>query len=1042
MTGRAAPRLFSVPPGAPFLSTLADSLLAGELVPGFSHDGDPLALADVTIYVPTRRAARALRSTFVNRLDRGSAILPVIRPLGDFDEAADLFDIDGPAALDLASPIPALDRLLALAPLVRAWKRRLPAHVAALFEEDVVVPASTADAIWLARDLAALMDEVETEDADWTALASLVKGDLAAWWQVTLDFLAIVTEAWPAVLAERDCSNPAAHRSAMIAAEAIRLQRNPPPGPVVAAGSTGSIPATARLLSVVARLPLGAVVLPGLDVGLDEPSWQAIGESRSPASAFGHPQFGLKKLLSVIGALRGDVAEIGRRSHALAARAAIVCEALRPAETTDAWVAAGVRIDAALEAGALADVALIEAANEREEALAVAIALRAALEEQPAAHVALVTGDRELARRVAAELLRFGIRADDSGGTPLSRTPSGSFLTALLAAAFSTGDPLPILALMKHPLFRLGRGRAETRHLVELVELVFLRGGSGRPDAATLAADFERRWAEIAAAPRKPFWLPRLTAADMAAARSLLRDLDAALAPLLARRQKGEVDIAALARDTVAVLEALARDAAGSIEALYGGDAGENLADFLRGLLASEASLAFAAMEWPDVMAALMSGETVKPSVVSDSRVSIWGALEARLQSVDMLVIGGLNEGTWPASAQADRFMSRIMKTGMELEPPERRIGLAAHDFMMACGSPQLILSRALRQGDAPSVASRWLQRILAVVGEPAAAGLHDRGKRFLEWARDIDTGPDIDFVPRPEPKPPLASRPKRFSVTEVETLRRDPYAVYARRILRLAPLDPLVSDPGAAERGTLFHDILHRFTESGVDARDRQALEALIAIGRACFGQAALPPDVEAVWWPRFAAMAPHIIAFERARVDHLRSRHAEVAASPLPIGATDAVISGRADRIDILHDGHADILDYKTGSSPSRRQAHTLVAPQLALEGAVLKRGGFATLGAADPADLVYVRLRPNGEVLVDSILEFKRKRRPAGELSDDAWRRLEQLVAHYSDPEAGYLSRALPFREGDTDGDYDHLARVLEWSAGAEDDAEGEP
>ncbi|RUV55015.1 double-strand break repair protein AddB, partial [Mesorhizobium sp. M5C.F.Ca.IN.020.29.1.1] len=285
-------RVFSIPPGAPFLPTLAKALLSGRLVPGFRFDGDPLALADATIYVPTRRAARALRGVFVDRLGSRSAILPVIRPLGEFDEDEAAFEADASAAIDLAPPIAAIERLLLLAPLVRAWKRRLPAHVAALFDEEIVVPASAADAIWLARDLARLMDEIETEDTDWTKLADLVTGNLAGWWQVTLDFLSIVTENWPNLLEERNRSNPAAHRNALIRLEAARLKRNPPAGPVIAAGSTGSIPATAELLAVIAGLPSGAVVLPGLDLMLDEPSFAAIAAPGVRPALLGHPQYG------------------------------------------------------------------------------------------------------------------------------------------------------------------------------------------------------------------------------------------------------------------------------------------------------------------------------------------------------------------------------------------------------------------------------------------------------------------------------------------------------------------------------------------------------------------------------------------------------------------------------------------------------------------------------------------------------------------------------------------------------------------------------
>ncbi|MCV3239236.1 double-strand break repair protein AddB [Mesorhizobium sp. ZC-5] len=1035
MTGREPPKVFSIPAGAPFLPTLAEALISGALVPGFRLDRDPLKLATATIFVPTRRAARELRSVFVDLYGGRSAILPTIRALGEFDEDEVLFEPSGGAALDIAPPIASIDRLLLLAPLVRAWKRRLPAHVAALFEEEVVVPASVSDSIWLARDLAALMDEIETEGSDWSKLGELVSGDLASWWQVTLDFLEIVTAAWPVLLKERDRSNPALHRSALILAEAARLRRMPPAGPVIAAGSTGSVPATAELLSVIAQLPNGAVVLPGLDRHLDNGTWSVIAEAAPEPSVLGHPQFGLAKLLRKFGLRQIDVLEIGAASKPLARRSRLVSEALRPAETTDAWIASRAGFPEADIGDALSNVTLVEAANERDEALAIAIALRRAIAPGDKS-AALVATDRNLARRVSAELLRFGIRADDSGGLPLARTAPATLLRLLLEVVFRPGDPVAILALLKHPLLGLGMDRTQVRRAAETIELITLRGGTGRPDVAELSETFERRLATVGVDRYAPFWLARMNTKRLEEARQLLARLREGLEPLSAFCGGGSVSLPEIVRATVVALENIGRGVAGDLVDLYAGDAGEKLAEFLRSVLASSASLDFTAREWPDILAALIATEVVKPAAGGDGRVFIWGALEARLQTVDTLVLGGLNEGSWPRRAEADRFMSRIMKAGIDLEPPERRIGLAAHDFWMAMGTETVVLTRAARSGDAPAVPSRWLQRLLTFVGKDHAGKLRARGDELLGWTRTLDRGAEAPFVKRPRPKPRLDARPKRFSVTEIETLRRDPYAVYARRILGVAPIEPLLRDPGAAERGTLFHEIMHRFTEKQADPASAEAASILLEIGRSCFAEAALPADVQAVWWPRFVALAGNIVQWERDRADGITVRHAEERAEPLAVGETGATLSGRADRIDLRPAGMADILDYKTGSSPSRGQAHTLLAPQLALEGALLKRGAFKAFGPRQPSQLAFVRFKANGEVEEQSILEHDRKSKSGPELADDAWRRLEQLLQHYNDLETGYLSRALPFREGDMDGDYDHLARVLEWSAGADD------
>lgn len=1042
MTARAAPRALTIPPGVPFLPALARGLMTGAVVPGFRHDGDPMALAEVTIFVPTRRAARELRSVFVEEMGGSAAILPAIRPLGEFEEDGPGFEREDAAVLDLTPPMEALDRVLLLAPLVRAWKGRIPATVAAQYEEGVVVPASTADAIWLARDLAALMDEIETGNAEWARLAGLVPEELAGWWQVTLEFLRIVTHEWPNVLAERARSSPAAHRNGLIAAEAARLACDPPTGPVIAAGSTGSIPATAELLASIARLPAGALVLPGLDRTLDARAWQAVGDPASP-SACGHPQYGLKKLLSAIGIAREEVGELAAPPPALAARNRLVGEALRPAETTDGWVDAAGTIDGAVAQGALEGVRLVEAANEREEALAIAVALRRAIATD-GAFAALVTPDRALARRVSSELARFGIHADDSGGSPLSASAAGKLLRLVVDAVFGRGDPVPVVGLLKHPLLRLGMPRAEARNAAETIDLVTLRGGTGRPDAAHLAALFATRRAEAEEAPRKPFWYARVDEAALGEARRALAALEAAIAPLAALRDGGAIDIGAATRASVAVLEAVARDEDGGLGELYAGEAGEALAGFLRGLAGADGTLECAATEWPDVLGALMAGETVKPPPGADRRVAIWGTLEARLQSVDTLVLGGLNEGTWPHLPSADRFMSRLMKSELELEPPERRVGQAAHDFAMAMGAPEVVLTRAVRAGNAPAVASRWLQRLTTCIGEAGAQQVRRRGRQLVAWARALDEGPPAEFAPRPSPTPPREARPSRFSVTEIETLRRDPYAIYARKILRLDPLDPLIRDPGHAERGTLFHEILNRFVRSGADPMAEDALHRLLATGREVFDAERLPVDVEAVWWPRFARTAAGFIDWERSRGARVAERHAEARAAGTTVGAGDARLSGYADRIDIRTDGGADILDYKTGASPSKRQAHTLLAPQLALEAALLARGAFDKAGAREAAELAYVRLKADGTVKEESILKLGSSIRTAVDMGEEAWARLERLLAHYENPEAGYLSRALPMREGDMEGDYDHLARVLEWSAGgdnAEGDGEGE-
>ncbi len=1037
-----APRVYSIPFGVPFLPRLAEALCRGELIPDFRVGEDPLALADVTIYVPTRRAARELRTVFIEQLQTSSAILPDIRPLGDIDEDGTLFS--GGSPLEILPAIDPLDRLLNLAPLVRAWKARLPAHVADMFDKPVTVPVTNADAIWLARDVAALMDEVELEGAEWAKLPELAENDLAAWWRVTLDFLKIVTENWPAFLAECKRMNPAAYRNAVTDAEAKRLRMSGSKGPVIAAGSTGSIPATARLLSEIARLQNGAVVLPGLDKKLDDQSWRLLGADDPDPSTLGHPQFGLCKLTRQISVSRNAVVDLGWLPSAdaekLDARAHIISEAMRPAETTDIWASNGSRVTAALEAGALRDVILVEAGNEREEALAIAVALRKALHEGSKT-TALVTGDRALARRVSAELERFGLIADDSAGRPLSNTQPGNLLRILADCVFRPGDPVSCLALIKHPLIRLGFGGRVPREAAEILELVALRSGPVRPDIADFSRVVERQLEALTGKSHAPGWFDRLDEGQVELIRIAAGRFEQTVVPMASVRGTSETSIGELARATAQSLEALCMDDAGDLASLYGSDEGQAIASLLQDLMSASAPMLVKPEEWPEILEAVMAGRVVKPAAGADSRIAIWGTLEARLQTVDTIILGGLNEGSWPATPQADRFMSRQMKTMLGLEPPERRIGLAAHDFVMAMGMPKVVLSRSLRAGEAPSVPSRWLQRLLTVVGETGSKALSSHGNELLEMARALDEAPDKPLVPRPSPTPPVDFRPKRFSFTEVETLRRDPYATYARRILRLEALEPHIADPDARERGTIFHEILHRIISSNMDVTAHDARVRLDAIARTVFQEAQLPDDIIALWWPRYLATADNMLDFERKTQNHAGRQFSESRANPIEVEGTGVYLSGRADRIAILTNGTAEIIDFKTGSTPSKKQAHTLVAPQLPLEGAAMMRGAFDAIGPMSPDDLLYIRLNSDGSMKSDSILKIQGNSATAVELSDKAWRKLDELLQAYNQEDQGYLSRALPFRETDTDGDYDHLARVLEWSAGAGEGGEGE-
>jgi ATP-dependent helicase/nuclease subunit B len=374
------------------------------------------------------------------------------------------------------------------------------------------------------------------------------------------------------------------------------------------------------------------------------------------------------------------------------------------------------------------------------------------------------------------------------------------------------------------------------------------------------------------------------------------------------------------------------------------------------------------------------------------------------------------------------------MKAGLGLEPPERRIGLAAHDFQMAMGQKRVILSRSERAEGAPSIASRWWQRLTTFAGEEAVEAMLAEGNRYLDYARAVEAGIDAKPAPRPRPAPPLAARPKALSVTEVETLIRDPYAIYAKKVLRLRPVEELVRDPGAAERGSLFHAIFEHVVTEGVDPLAADALDRTLDIARRLFDAENLPPDIRAIWWPRLEAAAAGIIDWEAARASGVKQRFAEIDADPLEVATTGVRLTGRADRMDLLPGGAVDIIDFKTGGQPSAKMVRALLAPQLPLEGALLARGAFPDIGTADPASMLYVKIEARGEVKPTDVL--KEEVDPA-ELSDAAWDKLAGMLAWYGTETNGYLAQRMPQKLRGRLGDYDHLARAHEWRSGGDGD-----
>ncbi len=977
-----APSLFTIPAGIPFARALGRGIVE-------SVGKDPLALVDVLIFVPTRRAARNLREEFALQLG-GAALGPRIRALGDVGEDDIAFD-PSTDDLDLAPAIAPLRRRLLLATLVERWAR---ARGAALPFTQAVAHAG---------ELARFLDEATTQGADLSTLKDLAPSALAAHWQEVARFLDIVAVQWPNQLGAEGAMEPAERRDAILRALGRRLAESPPKTQVIAAGSTGSIPATAELLKIIAHLPQGMVVLPGLDTNLEAKSWEELDAS--------HAQFGLRQLLKVFGAEREDVKLWPHAPSGQAPSVHFLSEALRPPPTTDRWREL-VEGPKAGFATALDGMALVEAATAREEALVIAIAMREALETKGRT-AALVTPDRGLARRVTAELARWEIGIDDSAGTLLSRTPSGTFLTLLARAAAERFAPIPFLALLKHPFAAAGEARMAFLGRVRDLERRVLHGLRPAPGLAGIGEALAR-----AGAPE--------------GLQNWFAGVARLLAPLAERIATCNAALSHLAQAHAETGEALATsDTAGGPAMLWKGEAGAAAATLIAELIEHGADIGLSdATHYADLFRDLAEARTVRPVYGRHPRLAILGPQEARLLHFDLVILGGLNEGTWPGDAAIDPWLSRPMRNQLGLEAPERRIGLAAHDFAMLASGPEVLLSRALRHEGAPTNASRWLLRILQLAkGLGLGAKLEFRA-HLLTWARGIDAGPRSPRAPQPKPRPPVSARPRGLRVTEIETWLRDPYALYARHILKLEPLESIDAEPGPRERGIAIHKALERFLLAFPDAFPENAHADLLRLGREALGNEGATPALMALWWPRYLRAARWFLDFETARRRTIARALVEQKGRLAIDGPGGPfVLSGRADRIDLLADGTAAILDYKTGGVPTQKQINSLLAPQLPLEAAMLLHGGFEGVRAGDVSELLYVRL--TGGVPPGEAFAFNGD---ATAKAHEAFARLARRVARYDDETQPYASHEIWERLTYV-GDYDHLARVREWSLGPE-------
>ena len=1008
-----APRWFTIPAHRPFLDDLAQGLLDA-----LGPDG----LADAVALLPSRRSTRALASAFIKAAGGGALLLPQIRALGDLDEGEPPFE-PGDIALDLPPAIAPQRRRFELA--------RLVSENAGLLKRSV----DAVGALELADALAGFLDSAEIEEVAAAGrmdrIRGLVTGDLAQHWALSADFLAIALEAWPRRLEELGLIDLSARRVTLLRSLADRWAARPPSGPLIAAGSTGTAPANADLLGVIAGLPMGAVVLPGLDLDLAEDAWTEVGEQ--------HPQGAMKRLMERAGVTRAQVRlwPSGGAGSEGRWRRRIVNEALRPPDSTADWVqqirklqdeGAATGVDPVAEG--MKGLTLLSADAEEDAAAVAALLLRETL-EVPGRTAALVTPDQALARRVSARLSRWGVEVDNSAGFPLAQAAIGVLLALAAEAATDPADPVALLAVLKHPLVKLGlEDETLTRSRLAL-ERHALRGAR-RPGPDWI----EGRLAAAAQPLGSETEVPQSRLDDLADAGRLLGLAQAALALAEAPYTGGTATPGEAARGLAQALEALAAGADGGAPRLWAGPDGEAAAGLAAVLIGESDGLPeVAPPEFARLVRRLLDGETVRAAAGAHPRLTILGAIESRLLSADRLILAGLEEGVWPQGAPLDPFLSRPMRAAFGLPAPERRIGLSAHDFAQAACAPEVILLHCQRRQGAPAVESRWLWR-LKTLARGAEAEIPGRPE-LLDWARALDAPGPFAPAPRPRPAPPAEVRPVKLPVTGVETWVRDPYAIYARYVLRLRPLERPDEPVEARARGTAVHAALQAFVERHPEALPPDAERVFEELLTDALTEAGMSGASMARERALASQAASWVVGFERRRRQGARLLVEQKGELTIQTGAGPFTVTARADRIEV-RGGVADVLDFKTGALPSRKQVVSGFAPQLTLTAAILEGGGFAEAGPARPGDLLYVQITGRN-AQKEPVAVADAADSPA--LAEAALAGLVRRAARFASADTPYLSWAAPQFMHERGGDYDHLARVWEWHVIGEGGEAGE-
>lgn len=990
-------KIYNIAAGLPFLEILARMVL--------NETADkPELLPQYRILLPTRRTCRLLRESFLNLNNGEPVLLPQLTPLGEVDEddlALMMFgNMDG--ILQTKPAIPPLKRQLLLAQLIR----KIPQY-----------SDSVDHALALSKALAQFIDQVIVEGKSFEDLADIVPVEFAQHWQITLDFLKIISEAWPKILDAHNMVDPPERRNILLQHLSQHWRSNPPDAPVIAAGSIGSIPAVSQLLQVITTMPFGRVVLPGVDMTMDDETWACLSDT--------HPQHHLKMTLKQMNVTRNELEDIPSTSTQGKDNARVRLSSLMmlPAEKTDIWhnIAAHNFSDSMFQG-----LEYYPCAHSQEEATVIALVMRSYLEHKEKV-IALVTPDRQLAQRVRAVCARWDIVVDDSAGRKLLDDRLGKLIIQLMEAVRREFNAVAFLSLLKNTLSAFGYETHKYREIVTVMESRILRRGHVILSYASLR--------------------DVIIAED--SDESILTFFDCFYDVIACfheyARQDNRVSSLQMLKAHITALEHIACTPDKNGDAvLWRGDAGKAAALFFNDMIQHAALIGDVTFnEYCAIVKYLLHDVTIRSPYGVHPRLLILGQMESRLNMADVVIISGLNEGVWPPDPGVDPWMSRPMRAQFGLPQSEQMVGIAAHDFVQQFCAPHVIMTRSKKVNGSPTVPSRWLGRLDTVLQSQAMSLDSLSINLYIEWARMMDNVPldHISPCPRPAPTPPVGARPNGVSITKVETWLRDPYSIYAQYILGLKQQKPLIQSVDAALRGTMIHEICDEFVLAFPTHLPEGAENEFMNIAQRIMHKNIDDPNKMAFWMTRIQTMAQWFVSHEREWRRSAIYKQSEIKGNmDIDVNGLPFNIYGIADRIDKTQTGYA-LIDYKTGGTFSEKKMNGGALPQLPLEALILSQGGFDGCGFGrfkqHDDDIKKI---PKGTVdyigywVMTGAREAGRKYEVQGDLSEtmeNVRNGLVDLIATFRDPSTPFYS-VPDAKNMPRFNDYAHLARVMEWSA----------